>query len=47
VHESGGKELRARGSAGYGGGYVLAGVESRRKAAVMVRAVMLGGGGVV
>jgi hypothetical protein len=48
MHESGGKELRVRGSAaGYGGGYILAGAESCRKAAVMVRPVILGGGGVV
>jgi hypothetical protein len=32
---------------GYSGGYMLASVESRGKAAVEARAVMLGGGGVV
>jgi hypothetical protein len=32
---------------GYGGGYMLSDVESCGKAAVMVRAVMLGGGEVV
>ena len=36
-----------RGSVGYGGGNVLTSAESRRKAAVAVRAVMLGGGEVV
>jgi hypothetical protein len=32
---------------GYGGRYVLSDVESCGKAAVMMRVVMLGGGGVV
>ena len=32
---------------GCGGGYVLAGAESRRKVAVAVRAMMLGGGVIV
>jgi hypothetical protein len=32
---------------GYGGAYVLSDMELCRKAAVMARAVMLGGGGVV
>jgi len=47
VREFGGKGSRVNGSAGCGSGYVLAGVESCRKAAIMARAVMLGGGGVV
>ena len=47
MREFGGKGSRANGSAGCGSGYVLASVESRRKAAIVARAVMLGGGGVV
>jgi len=47
VREFGGKGSRANRSAGCGSGYVLAGVESCRKAAIAARAVMLGGGGVV
>jgi len=47
VREFRGKGSRANGSAGCSSGYVLAGVESRRKAAIVARAVMLGGGGVV
>jgi len=43
VHEFVGEESRASGSAGCGGGYVLAGAESRGKAAVAAKAVMLGG----
>ena len=42
-----GKGSRANGSVGCSSGYVLAGVESCRKAAIMARAVMLGGGGVI
>ena len=47
MREFRGKGSRANGSAGCGSGYVLASVESRRKAAIAARAVMLGGGGVV
>jgi len=42
-----GKGSRVNGSAGCGSGYILAGVELRRKAAIVARAVMLGGGGVI
>ena len=47
VREFRGEESGMRGSAGCGGGHVLAGAESRGKAAVAARVVMLGGGGVV
>jgi len=47
MHEFRGKELRASGSAGCSGGYVLAGAESHGKAAVAVARVVILGGGVV
>ena len=47
MREFRGEESRASGSAGYGGVYVLAGGESRGKAAVAGRVVMPGRGAVV
>ena len=47
MREFGAEKPRANGSAECGGGYVLAGAESRRKAAIAARAVMLGGRRVV
>ena len=47
MHEFGGEEPRANGSAECSGGYVLTSAELCRKAAIMARVVMLGGGRVV
>jgi len=47
VHKFRGKGSRANRSVGCGSGYVLAGVESRRKVAIVARVVMLGGGEVI
>lgn len=43
MREFGGDESGPIGGTGYGSGYVLVGAESRGKAAVAARAVMLGG----